>query len=237
MKNALKLIGIIALIAVIGFSMVACGDNGDPTGTGGTYTVTYNGNTNTSGAVPTDGTSYPSGATVTVLGNNGNLAKTGNTFAGWNTAANGSGASYNAGSTFTIYANTTLYAQWTPNSMLTIDGIWSNPSGSVKVTVSGSTGILTAYPSTIGGLSQSAIEKGYVIIGTTQYWRNLTSSGNLTWSGQHLTINYYTSSPDVAIGTTYNNCTFTLSADGQTLSVTGSTSGGGSYTDTWTRNQ
>ena len=82
-----------------------------------TYTVTYNGNTNTSGNVPTDGSSpYESGSTVTVFGNSGSpvLAKSGFTFSGWNTAANGSGTSYSQGNTFAINANTVLYAQWTP---------------------------------------------------------------------------------------------------------------------------
>ena len=80
-----------------------------------TYTVTYNGNTNTGGNTPTD-SSYASGSTVTVLGNSGSpiLAKSGFTFAGWNTDANGSGTSYSQGNTFAINANTTLYAQWTP---------------------------------------------------------------------------------------------------------------------------
>jgi uncharacterized repeat protein (TIGR02543 family) len=79
------------------------------------YTVTYNGNTNTSGNVPLYGSSlYTSGTTFTVLGNLGSpvLAKTGFTFSGWNTAANGSGTSYSPGNTFTINSNTILYAQW-----------------------------------------------------------------------------------------------------------------------------
>jgi len=78
-----------------------------------TYTVTYNGNTKTSGNVPVDGSSpYLTGSSVTVLGNSGTLAKTGYTFAGWNTAANGSGTSYAQGDTFTIDANIILYARW-----------------------------------------------------------------------------------------------------------------------------
>jgi uncharacterized repeat protein (TIGR02543 family) len=86
-----------------------------------TYTFIYNGNTNTSGNVPIDGSSpYTSGSIVTVLGNSGSpiLEKTGFTFAGWNTAANGSGTSYSQGTTFTLNTNTILYAQWTIASSL-----------------------------------------------------------------------------------------------------------------------
>jgi uncharacterized repeat protein (TIGR02543 family) len=85
-----------------------------------TYTITYIGNTNTSGNVPTDGSSpYASGSTVTFLGNSGSpvLEKSGFTFAGWNTSANGSGTSYSQGNTFTINANIILYAVWTPVSL------------------------------------------------------------------------------------------------------------------------
>ena len=78
-----------------------------------TYTVTYDPNGATSGSVPTDSNNYNSNATVTVLDNTGNLAKTNYTFAGWNTQAGGNGTNYAVGETFTISANTTLYAQWT----------------------------------------------------------------------------------------------------------------------------
>ena len=84
---------------------------GDPTPTTG-YTVTYDGNGNTGGSVPTDSTSYSSGASVTVKDNTGSLVKTGFTFDGWNSQADGKGTSYSVGSTFNIAANTTLYANW-----------------------------------------------------------------------------------------------------------------------------
>lgn len=78
-----------------------------------TYTVTYDGNGNTSGTVPTDSTNYSSGDPVTVAGQNG-LAKTGYDFGGWNTQADGNGTNYAAGSgTFSISGNTILYAKWT----------------------------------------------------------------------------------------------------------------------------
>ena len=87
--------------------------NETPWLTPATYTVMYNGNTNTGGNGPTDGSSpYTTGTTVTILGNTGTLAKTGFTFSGWNTAADGSGTPYSPGNTFVINANTVLYARW-----------------------------------------------------------------------------------------------------------------------------
>ena len=78
-------------------------------------TVTYVGNTNTSGTVPVDSNVYSANATVAVLGNTSGLTRTGYCFMGWNTTANGNGVFYSAvGNTFVISSNTTLYAQWAP---------------------------------------------------------------------------------------------------------------------------
>ena len=78
-----------------------------------TYSVTYNGNSNSSGTVPVDANNYTPGSTVTVLANTGSLVKTGYTFSGWNTTADGSGISYSAGGTFPCpSAYVILYAQW-----------------------------------------------------------------------------------------------------------------------------
>jgi len=142
-------LAIIALAAVIGFLMTGCDNgggngNGDKGASGGlgnsdsgnkTYTVKYNGNTNTGGAVPIDDNSpYQSGATVTVMGNTNDLKKTGYTFTGWNTAANGSGSSYWIGGTFSINSNTTLYAEWTEGYYVTTRSItfYSNGGSEVK---------------------------------------------------------------------------------------------------------
>ncbi len=84
------------------------------------YTVTYAGNGNDGGTVPVDSTTYGADASVTELGNTGNLTKTGFVFAGWNTAANGGGANSLGGMDFAINSNTTFYAQWAPvNSPVT----------------------------------------------------------------------------------------------------------------------
>ena len=106
-----------------------------------TYTVTYDANGATEGTVPVDDTEYDAqNNTVTVLGNTGDLAKTGCAFDGWNTQADGQGTNYTAGGTFNISANTTLYAKWTP---YTITALSNNESYG---TVSLSDNVITGSP-------------------------------------------------------------------------------------------
>lgn len=81
------------------------------------YNVTYNGNGNSGGSIPSDANNYNNGATVTVLGNSGSLSLSGYTFDGWCTTQPAAGSSCGgtsraASSTFTITANVTLYAVW-----------------------------------------------------------------------------------------------------------------------------
>lgn len=80
------------------------------------YTVTYNGNDQTSGSVPDTSEEtykYYKGSVVNVRSNTGNLVKTGYDFAGWNTEVDGSGDTYTAGQSFTIdESNVILYAKW-----------------------------------------------------------------------------------------------------------------------------
>jgi streptogramin lyase len=83
----------------------------------GPYSVTYDANGATDGTPPTDTTNYPYGKTVEVLGNIGNMVRTGCAFTLWNTQANGSGTSYAPGNTFPMgEGKVTLYAQWTNSS-------------------------------------------------------------------------------------------------------------------------
>ncbi|WP_138756173.1 S-layer homology domain-containing protein [Paenibacillus sinopodophylli] len=74
--------------------------------------VTYNGNGETDGELTSAETEYVRGTTVSVIGNTGNLVKTGYAFAGWNTLADGTGKSYSASDSFTITASKTLFARW-----------------------------------------------------------------------------------------------------------------------------
>ena len=80
-----------------------------------TFTVTYDANGAESGDVPTDGNEYESGTAVTVLGNTGDLMKTGYRFDGWQ--IDKEGTVYTAGETFNITSNITLYAKWTARAL------------------------------------------------------------------------------------------------------------------------
>ena len=87
-----------------------------------TYSVTYNGNGNTSGSAPTDPNNpYLNTASVTIMGQ-GTLTKTNNIFIGWSTNSNATTAQYTQGQTFVINSNTALYAVWAPPRTITYDG-------------------------------------------------------------------------------------------------------------------
>jgi hypothetical protein len=107
--------------------------------------------------------------------------------------------------------------------IFTLDGAWN--IGAHTITVNGSTGVNSQTGRGRHALEQSAIDKGYYKVGT-QVFRNLRKTGDLTWTGQHIAFDYFASAPSVATGTNWYNNTFTLSADGRTLSV----SNGATYT-------
>ena len=147
-----------------------------------------------------------------------------------------------------VYTRTTGSNTWTrtgdapavavtpPPVNVSLDGVWAHTDNpEVRITASGSTGTFSSIGYT-GPLALDAINKGYVKIGE-QAWRNIRSTDNLKWSAQTLIITVNDSRPNVAMGTNWANSTFTMSADGKTISVTGVTSGnvGGAYADTYTR--
>ncbi|MEU8541534.1 InlB B-repeat-containing protein [Streptomyces sp. NPDC048717] len=74
------------------------------------FTVTYDGNGNTSGTPPVDPNAYQPDDTVTVLGP-GDLTRDGYLFAGWSTSPTGF-PEYHPGDTFVITGDITLYAVW-----------------------------------------------------------------------------------------------------------------------------
>jgi hypothetical protein len=99
-----------------------------------------------------------------------------------------------------------------------LDGVWQLGSGtnSMIVAISGSTGVFANITSGSYALLQDALNKGYIKIGDSNY-RNLTKTGDLTWTGQALGIRQDNSNPNVAIGTNWENDTITLNANGQTF--------------------
>ncbi|MFD2330887.1 InlB B-repeat-containing protein [Cohnella sp. GCM10020058] len=101
--------------------------------------VTYDGNGNAGGSVPTDLTSYAPGAQVDVNNQAVTLVKAHYTFAGWNTAANGSGTDYAPGAAFSMGASdVTLYAKWMPNPTYTVTYDGNGSTGGSVPTDSGS---------------------------------------------------------------------------------------------------
>ncbi len=136
MKPALKFIAVLLLVTAFAFS--GCGGGGGGGGNGTPiYTVTYAGNGNTGGSVPTDSTNYQEGAAVTVLGNTDNLQRDGYTFVGWCVNASGTGDSYTQGQTFIMgTADVTLDAKRIPATIPTYTVTYSgngNTGGSIPV--------------------------------------------------------------------------------------------------------
>jgi uncharacterized protein (TIGR02145 family)/uncharacterized repeat protein (TIGR02543 family) len=109
------------------------------------YTVTYNGNSNTSGSAPAT-TTTDSGSTVTLSGA-GTMARTLHNFSGWNTSSAGTGTNYAAGASYTVTGNVTLYAKWTayPKYTVTYDGN-SNSSGSAPAAATVDSGSSVTLP-------------------------------------------------------------------------------------------
>jgi len=107
-----------------------------------TYTVTFDGNSNTSGSAPSNQTKTYD-VTLVLSSNSGSLARTGYTLAGWNSNSAGTGTSYALGGNYTTNAGTTLYAQWTADS-LTIT--FNSQSGSAISNGSTTTGGTVTNP-------------------------------------------------------------------------------------------
>lgn len=82
-------------------------------------TVTYNGNGNTSGSVPSEKIAYKPNESAVVAGQ-GSLLKTNSTFAGWATSPTATTAVYAAGDTIPMTQSISLYAVWTPIPTYTV---------------------------------------------------------------------------------------------------------------------
>ncbi len=128
------------------------------------YSVTYDGNNNTGGNVPTGVNHYLEGTEVTVLENINDLIRDGFNFKGWNTRDDGNGTPYDATGTDTFFMGTvavTLYARWNPTYTVTYDGNDST-AGSVPLDSNRyEQGTQVTVQEDSGGLSKS----GYIFTG------------------------------------------------------------------------
>jgi len=226
MKNLFKVFGLIALVAIIGFSMAACDTGGDDGGgTKGGLTA------------PTGLTATPYSSSSIILTWNAVAGATGyNVYNGTSPSALGGPGSVttNYATNYNLPANTTVYYQIAaynangegPRSSVvsattlsannySLNGVWDY-SGYL-VTVNGSNAVLNEFRNPISVLLQSAINKGYIKRGDI-VWKNIKSTGNLTWTADIIGITFDYSNPNVATGTGwYYNQVITMSNDGQTL--------------------
>ncbi|MFB9754908.1 S-layer homology domain-containing protein [Paenibacillus hodogayensis] len=134
----------------------------------------YDGNDSTDGTLPSHVSLHNVGETVTVLGNTGELVKTGFKFGGWNTAANVTGTTYAPGDSVTLTQSLKLFAIW-------------KPIGTVTYVGNGSTGGTVPVDSTQYDPGQSAIVAD--------------NSGSLTRTGY--TFAGWNTSP-IGLGTPYS---------------------------------
>lgn len=105
---------LLLIIFLIFIFLAACAES--PVG----YGITYLGNGNTSGILPSYDSICYSGDSLIVVGNSGMLVKSGYTFGGWNTKDDGSGKTYAPGDTILIGDTSIfLYALWIDNATLT----------------------------------------------------------------------------------------------------------------------
>jgi uncharacterized repeat protein (TIGR02543 family) len=121
------------------------------------YTITYSGNTNTGGVVPSP--TVGSGS-VTLAANSSPLVKTAFNFGGWNTKADGTGTSYATRSNYNLTANITLYAVWSASTIYTITYLGNGSTGGTVPTPTLGSGLVVLATNS-GGLTKT----GYTFSG------------------------------------------------------------------------
>jgi uncharacterized repeat protein (TIGR02543 family) len=165
-----------------------------------TYSVTFNGNTNTGGAVPSNQTKTYN-VSLTLSGNTGALSKTGHTFASWNTASGGGGTSYAAGASYTTNAAATLFAQWTPDTYtVTYNGNGhlggavpadQTKTYNVSLTLQTNSGTLTKGTDTFSGWNTAANGTGTNYAEGASYTLNVGTTLYAKWtSASNWSVNY-----------------------------------------------
>ena len=162
---------------------------------GAPLSVTYNGQSNTSGSVPVNSTIYLRGGSVTVAGNTGSLARAGYTWGGWTSNSNGTGTVYSGGENYTLgNSNLILYAKWNPNTLtVTYDSKGGSYVNAGSVLTGGSLSAPTAPTRTGYDFAYWSASDGGAAL-TFPY--SPPNTGNFTlyarWTAKSLTVTYDT---------------------------------------------
>ena len=195
------------------------------------YTITYDGNTKTSGSVPAVTTGNGS---VTLRGNTGTLAKTGYTLTGWNTNADGTGTHYALSGSYNLTADVTLYAEWTAVVYtVTYDGnnnysgtAPADTTGNGSVTLRGNTGTLARSGYTLTGWNTNTGGTGthYALSGSYNLTADVTLYAEWTADASYsITYNGNSKTSGTVPSNTTGNGSVTLAANTGTLVRTGYT--------------
>jgi uncharacterized repeat protein (TIGR02543 family) len=98
-----------------------------------TYSLVYRSNDAATGTVPVNSNTFTTGATTTIVGNTGNLAKTNHIFSGWNTRDDGFGIDYASSSILTFgSSNVKLFARFTSTARPCVDYNYTGYSACVN---------------------------------------------------------------------------------------------------------
>ena len=153
------------------------------TWTANTYAVTFDGNSNTSGAVPSSGSYITDGTAYAIPGNTGLLVRTGYTFIGWNTLANGTGTDYAAGvgATYSSVGDLPLFAKWQANTYV----ITYNGNGATGGTSPGNASYVTGAvsPYTVAANSGTLVKEGFTFDGWYTTATGADGTGYVAGSG------------------------------------------------------
>lgn len=170
------------------------------------YLISYNGNGNTGGTVPTNGSFETGGSSYVILGGTNPPSKVGYTFDGWYTNSTGTGGTaVSVGSSYSSTANLNLFAKWSPASRTVT---YALDSGTSSANTSQLTGKVVGDTITLPAANTMS-KTGYVFGGWSD--GTATYAGGATWT----------------VPASDNNFTLTAQWTTQTLSYSYDTNGGG----------
>ena len=168
-------------------------------------TISFNGNSNTGGSVPANGTYVTDGTVYVIPGNSGSLVRTGYTFVGWNTLANGTGTDYPAGvgATYSAPADLALFAKWQANTYL----ISYNGNGATGGTAPGNDTYVTGAvnPYTVSTNSGTLAKTGFTF---DNWYTTSTGSGGTAYTAGTGTL---TTTSDLILYAKWSAASYTVS--------------------------